>query len=173
MFSTSLTNPGSIAIIGASKNPGKPGGSLVINLVEGGFKGNIYPVNPKEQKIHGLKCYNSLEQLPETDMAIIALSAKQCVDAAEKLASKKSTQAFIIISAGFTETGTRGKQLEDRLRNLAEEFKLAIIGPNCIGVLNRNIKAVFISPTLDTAAIETTCSRTANMCIISRPTAKK
>lgn len=146
MINTALLDPKSIAIVGASNSLEKPGGGLVKNLLEGGYKGEIYPINPKQSEVQGLKAYNSLEELPDTDMAVMAIPADIAVQTVEFLAKNKNTKAFIIISAGFSEIGEEGKILEDKLKALVEEFKLAIIGPNCIGVINRNYKAVFVSP---------------------------
>jgi acetyltransferase len=146
MINSSLTNPNSIAIIGASKSPEKPGGRLVINLIDSGFNGEIYPVNPKEDTIKGLKVYHSVQELPQTDLAILAIPANLCVETIESLTLIKTTKAFIIISAGFGEIGEEGKYLEKRLKTLVEQYQISIIGPNCIGVLNENYKAVFVSP---------------------------
>lgn len=146
MLNSSLTDPKSIAIIGASRSPEKPGGRMIINLADSGFKGDIYPVNPKEDEINGLKTYHSIQDLPHTELAILAIPAHLCVEAVEVLTLTKSTKAFIIISAGFAEMGNEGKQLEQRLKVLAEQFQLSIIGPNCIGVLNPSYKAIFVSP---------------------------
>ncbi len=146
MINEALINPGSITIIGASNNLEKPGARLVSNLREGGFKGEVFPVNPEEKEIQGIKSYNSLQDLPQSDMAVMAIPASACVEAVEYLARNKETKAFIIISAGFSETGKEGELLEEKLKALAKEHNLAIIGPNCIGVLNQNYKAVFVSP---------------------------
>lgn len=146
MINSSLTEPKSIAIIGASRSPEKPGGRLVINLLDSGFRGDIYPVNPKEDTINGLKVYHSIQELPQTDLAILAIPAHLCVEALESLTLTKTTKAFIIISAGFAEMGFEGKQLEQRLKVLARQYQISIIGPNCIGVLNENYKAIFVSP---------------------------
>jgi acetate---CoA ligase (ADP-forming) len=146
MLNSSLTDPKSIAIIGASRSPEKPGGRLVINLAGSGYTGNIYPVNPKEDEINGLKVYHSIQDLPHTELAILAIPAHLCVETVEVMALTKSTKAFIIISAGFSEMGNEGKQLEQRLKVLAEQFQLSVIGPNCIGVLNPSYKAIFVSP---------------------------
>lgn len=146
MINEALLNPGSIAVIGASKSLEKPGGRLVLNLLEGGYTGKIYPVNPKESEIQGLKVYNLLSDLPETELAIIALAAADCVQAVQLLATTKTTKAFIIISAGFSEMGEEGKKLENSLKELAKDYKLTIIGPNCIGVMNSSYKAIFVSP---------------------------
>ncbi len=146
MINSSLTDPKNIAVIGASCDPEKPGGRLVINLAGSGFKGNIYPVNPKEKEINGLRVYQSIQDLPQTDLAILAIPANLCVEVVKFLSREKSTRAFIIISAGFAEMGSEGRQLENRLKILAEQYHLSIIGPNCIGLLNENYKAIFVSP---------------------------
>lgn len=146
MLNNSLIKPKSIAVIGASNNLNKPGGRLVMNLLEGGFKGAIYPVNPKEAQIQDLNCYAILENLPDTDLAILALPAALCVKTIEEMESTNVTKAFIIISAGFAETGAKGRVFEKQLGTLAKEKHLSIIGPNCIGVLNTNYQAFFVSP---------------------------
>jgi len=156
MFNKALIQPESIAIVGASNNPGKPGSRLIMNLIEGGYKGMIYPVNPYERQIHGLRCYNALDMLPTTDLAILALPAAQCVEAVEELTLTNATRAFIIISAGFAETGEEGLVLENRLKGLAEEHSLALIGPNCIGILNATYRAIFVAslPTIKEGGVD-------------------
>jgi acetyltransferase len=146
MINSALLNPRSIAVVGASHSMDKPGGRMVLNLLEGGFKGKVYPVNPKEKDICGLKVFNSLLDLPPVDLAILAVSPQNCLESVDFLSQNKATQAFIIIAAGFSETGTEGKTIEDKIRTLANERQLSIIGPNCIGVLNKHYKAVFVSP---------------------------
>ncbi len=146
MLNNSLLHPESIAIIGASRNPGKPGGRLVINMVDSGYSGKIYPVNPKESEICGLQVYTSINELPDTDLAILAISPDLCVEAVDYMSKSKATSSFIIISAGFSELGSEGKVLEDRLKALAVDRQLSIVGPNCIGVLNNHYKAIFVSP---------------------------
>lgn len=146
MINKALLNPKSIAVIGASNSLEKPGGGLVANLINEHYKGNIYPVNPKEKKIQGLECYNTLELLPQTDLAILAIPAHLCIHAVTVLSKQKNTKAFIIISAGFSEMGAEGKAMEQELKTLAYENELSIIGPNCIGVTNINYKAVFVKP---------------------------
>lgn len=146
MINNALQAPKSIAIVGASNSLEKPGGGLVHNLTEGGYTGEIYPVNPKERAIQGIKAYNNLDDLPEVDMAILAIPAQMCIDTVRILSEKNNTRAFIIISAGFSEMGKEGKQLEKELKELADKYNLSVIGPNCIGVINSNYKAVFVSP---------------------------
>lgn len=146
MINSALINPGSIAVIGASNHMDKPGGRLVFNLKEYGFKGKIYPVNPHDEEICGLKAYKSVRDLPPTDMAVLAVSAVACVENAEFLVNEKSTKAIVVVAAGFAETGPEGKALEERLKKLAAEKNISILGPNCIGVLNQNYKAVFVTP---------------------------
>lgn len=146
MINSALLDPKSITIVGASNSLEKPGGGLVKNLIDGGYKGEVYPLNPKQSEVQGLKAYNSLEELPNTDMAIMAVPAEVAVQTVEFLAKNKNTRAYIIISAGFSEIGEEGKKLEEKLQDLVCEYDLAIIGPNCIGVINPNYKGVFVSP---------------------------
>jgi acyl-CoA synthetase (NDP forming) len=149
MINSSLINPKSIAVVGASTHLDKPGGRMIYNLKEYGFKGPIYPVNSKEQEVCGLKAFNSIQELPETDMAVLAVSPQVCVETAEYLVNEKSTKALIVVAAGFSETGNEGKLLEERLRNLAIEKNVSILGPNCMGIINQYMKAVFVSPPPD------------------------
>lgn len=146
MIHTSLNKPGSVAIIGASDNQNKPGAKLIENLLNSGFEGDIYPVNPNKSEIQGLKCYQSVVDLPETDLGVLAIDAEGCVGVVEEMASKKGTRAFIIISAGFGESGKEGIKREKKLQQLSEKYQLTIIGPNCIGILTQQIKIFFTSP---------------------------
>jgi acyl-CoA synthetase (NDP forming) len=145
MINTFFTDPKSIAVIGASNNLEKPGSQMLLNLIRGGFSGKLYPVHPNEKAVHGLSCFNTLDELPQTDMAILAIPAGSCVSTVEKLAELKGTKAFIIASAGFGESGSEGKYYEQQLKELTEKYKLAILGPNCVGALNANYKAFFVS----------------------------
>ncbi len=105
MINSALLDPKSITVVGASNSLEKPGGGLVKNLLEGGYKGKIYPLNPQQSEIQGIKAYNSLKELPDTDMAIMAIPAYLAVETVEYLAKNNKTKAFIIISAGFSEIG--------------------------------------------------------------------
>lgn len=130
-----IFKPNSLALIGAKDTFGSVGRTMLLNLTSGGFKGQVYPVNPKREEVLGLKCYPSLKSLPEVvDLAIIVTPAstvpelvQECVDLGVK--------GVIIISAGFKELGPEGFALEKKVLDIAKG-KLRIIGPNCLGVMN-------------------------------------
>ncbi len=145
MLNEQLINPKNIVIVGGSNDVKKPGGKIVKNLIEGGFKGRIQVVNPKETKVQGLLSL-SLNDIPETDLAILAIPARFCLETIKILVEQKNTRAFILISAGFAEAGEKGKQIESEITKLVNNVDGCLIGPNCIGVLNENYKGVFTSP---------------------------
>ncbi|OPY56208.1 MAG: Succinyl-CoA ligase (ADP-forming) subunit beta [Pelotomaculum sp. PtaU1.Bin035] len=131
-----LFYPRSIAIIGASANPVKPGGMPLVSLVDNGYTGDIYPVSPKYKDIFGLKCYPSLVDIPgEVDLAIIAVSA-QLVQKALHECSAKKVKAVIVFSSGFAEVGVSGIKLQEDMAKLAQESNIALCGPNCLGIFN-------------------------------------
>ncbi len=145
MINSALQNPASIAVIGASENTGKPGGKVLLNLIKGNFKGNIFAVNPKPVNIRGAIHVPDISGLPHTDLAIISIPAKSCIEAVEKL-SERGTKAFMIFSAGFSEAGNEGRELEIKLREIIDSYNSCLIGPNCIGMVNQNFKGVFTTP---------------------------
>jgi len=136
-----LFDPRSVAIIGASDTPGKVGNIIFENLVKGGYKGRVYPINPKYKKIGKIKCYSTvLDIKDEVDMAIIAIPAgfvsqsiKECAWRAQPI------KDIVIISAGFSESGEEGSLLEKEIKELAREYELNIVGPNCLGIINSKI----------------------------------
>lgn len=146
MIVRELIDPKSIAVIGASNDTKKPGGKILYNIIAGGYQGDILPVNPKEEKIQGYKCYPSVEQINKVELAILAIPAKFTYEAVKTLAEQKGTKAFIILSAGFGEFGEEGKKLEKAIVEVIEKNGGTLIGPNCIGVLNTNYKGVFAGP---------------------------
>ena len=113
MINRQLSNPNNIVIVGGSNDIHKPGGKVLKNLIDGKFKGEIYVTNPKEKSVQGINCYQKPEDLPQVDLAIIAIAAKYCSQVIKILAEEKNTRAFIIISAGFSELGEDGKKIED------------------------------------------------------------
>jgi len=141
-----LINPQSIVIVGGSNNVEKPGGKLIKNILNGTFKGDIYAVNPREEMVQGIKSYNSVEDIPETELAILAIPAKFCVDTVKILAEKKNTKAFIIVSAGFSEESEEGKRIEEKVVEIIESVNGSLIGPNCIGVMTPFYQGVFTLP---------------------------
>ena len=146
MINQELLNPQSIVVIGGSNNVHKPGGSIVRNLISGGYAGELRIVNPKEDEVQGIKAFHDAKELPPTELAILVVAAKFCPDYVELLAKEKQTRAFIIISAGFGEETKAGAELEQRILNTCEQYGAALIGPNCIGLLNRNHHSVFTLP---------------------------
>src|SRR5574344_1729732 len=146
MINKELLHPESIVVIGASENTHKPGGAIVRNLVNGGYKGELRLVNPKEKVIQGIEVYNNATDIPATQMAILVIPAKLCPDVVELLASTKNTKAFIIISAGFGEETHEGLLLEEQILDTCNKYSAALIGPNCIGLLNVWHHSVFTQP---------------------------
>ena len=128
--------PRGVAIIGASRDPHKLGYGVVRNLIEYGFKGYIYPVNPIANEILGNICYSSIADVPDpVDLAIIVVPAK-LVAATLEQCGKKKIKGTIVVSGGFGETGSEGKAMEGELARIAKEYEMRIIGPNCIGTID-------------------------------------
>ncbi len=146
MITKQLTHPESIVVVGGSNDIHKPGGSILRNLKEGGFAGKLYVLNPKEDEVQGIKSYRSPEELPDVDLAIIAIAAKYTPDTVDYLAHHKKTRAFIILSAGYSEESLEGKKLEERIVKTVNEAGASLIGPNCIGVLTPQYHGVFTKP---------------------------
>lgn len=146
MINEQLINPKSIVVIGGSNNINKPGGKILKNLIDGNFDGDLYVMNLKETEVQGIKSFNRPEDLPEVDLAIIAIAAKFTPGVVEVLTQQKNTKAFIIISAGYSEENAAGKELEDLIVEKVNKVNGALIGPNCTGVLNSNHHSIFTEP---------------------------
>ena len=146
MINQQLLQPESIVVIGGSNNVHKPGGAVVRNLISGGYQGVLRIVNPKEDEVQGIKVFHDVSELPPTDLAILVVAAKFCPDYVELLAAEKQVKAFIIISAGFGEETRAGAELEQRILDTCEQHGCALIGPNCIGLMNRWHHSVFTQP---------------------------
>jgi len=139
--------PSSVAVIGASNKPGKVGTYLFRNIIEAGFGGVVYPVNPSSKSVSGVRCYPSIEDLPETpDLGVVIVPAPTVADTVERL-GKAGSRGVIIISSGFRELGESGAVLEDDVVRRAAKYKMSIVGPNCFGVINTapevNLNATF------------------------------
>ncbi|MBI4581079.1 MAG: acetate--CoA ligase family protein [Planctomycetes bacterium] len=131
-----LFAPKSIAVVGASRTPGTVGNAIASNLVLGGYTGVMYPVNPKARSIMGARCYPNITAVDDQiDLAVIILPA-QHVEKAVLEAADHGTKHLVVISAGFKEVGAEGAQRERRIKAIAAERGLSIIGPNCLGVIN-------------------------------------
>ncbi|WP_366923049.1 acetate--CoA ligase family protein [Metallumcola ferriviriculae] len=128
--------PQSIAIIGASGDAKKPGGRPIEGLLTKGYAGKIFPVNPRYERIAGLKCYPSVIDISEpVDLAIISVPAKLVLDMFRDCVKKK-VKAVIIFSSGFAETGEEGNRLQQEITDLARQHSIRVLGPNCLGIIN-------------------------------------
>ena len=143
-YLSKLFNPESIAVIGASKKPEKVGYAIVKNLLECGYPGKIYPINPREEQILGLRCYKTVSELLSSkekgdpvgiDLAVIAIPASRVLEAVKECAGN-NINLVIVITAGFKETGPEGLELEKKLTAFCHEHKIRLLGPNCVGVLH-------------------------------------
>ena len=108
MLTKQLLDPQSIAVIGGSNNIAKPCGKVLKNIIDGNYQVDLFVLNPKEDEVQGIKSYPSVQELPQTDLAILAIAAKFCPDTIRVLAEEKGTKAFIILSAGFSEENEEG-----------------------------------------------------------------
>ena len=146
MINRELLAPQSIVVIGGSNNVHKPGGAIVRNILQGGYEGILRIVNPKEDVVQGIKVFHDARELPPTELAVLVIPAKLCPDTVELLAKEKQVKAFIIISAGFGEETKAGAEMEQRIIDTCEQYGASLIGPNCIGLLNRHHHSVFTQP---------------------------
>ncbi len=128
--------PQSIAMVGASQNPIKPNGIPLYLLSMFGYQGDVYPVNPKYDRVGGLKCYLSVLDIEEpVDLAIIGVPAARAMDVLTECAAKK-VKAAIVFTSGFAESGEDGRAVQEQMGLLAEKSGMRILGPNCLGVMN-------------------------------------
>lgn len=146
MINRQLLHPESIVVIGGSNNVHKPGGAIVRNIINGGYKGVLRIVNPKEDEVQGVKAFHDISELPPTDLAILVIPSHMCPETVDRLAEDKGVKAFIIISAGFGEETKEGAKLEQHILDTCERHGAALIGPNCIGLLNSWHHSVFTKP---------------------------
>jgi acetyltransferase len=141
-----LINPKSIVVVGASDNILKPGGSVLHNLINGTFDKELYVVNARGGTIQGVKAYKTIEEIPQTDLAVISVPASQCLHTVEYMAKEKGVKAFIIFSAGFSEESKEGAKMEKQLLDTANKAGVLIIGPNCSGFFNTFHQSIFTRP---------------------------
>jgi acetyl coenzyme A synthetase (ADP forming)-like protein len=136
----SFFNPKSIAVIGASRTPGKVGFDILKNIIQYDYEGKIYPINPSADEILGKKSYPSLADVPgNVDLAVVVVPAKNVLEVIEKCGKKKISSA-IIITAGFKESGVEGARLEHELIYRAAEAGVRFVGPNCLGIIDTHAK---------------------------------
>ncbi len=146
MITRELTHPRSIVVVGGSDDIKKPGGKILKNIIDGNFKGELYVLNPKAENVQGIISYKDPDEMPDVDLAIIAIAAKYTPGTVEFFNPKQKTKAFIILSAGFSEESAEGKVLEDRVVAAVNKVGGSLIGPNCIGVLTPQHHSVFTKP---------------------------
>ena len=141
-----LFNPLSIAVVSASKEESKAGGQFLKSLIDRGFKGELYPVNPRESEIMGLNNYHSILDIPGgVDLAILTVPARTVPQVMAECSQKKVRFA-VVHSAGFSELGPEGKELEETMLKLASEGGTRIIGPNCMGLYSPKAHINTIAP---------------------------
>ena len=141
-----IFNPQNVAIIGASDVEGSVGYAIVKNFTKLGYAGKVYFVNIRKPEIFGVKTYKTVDQIPEPiDLAMIATPAKTVPEVMEEC-GRAHVKGAIIVSAGFKETGSEGKALEDKILEVANEYGIRVIGPNCIGIIRprKNLNATFL-----------------------------
>jgi acyl-CoA synthetase (NDP forming) len=131
-----IFNPHSVAIVGASNVPFKWGAQTIQRLLQSGYSGAIYPINPREDVIQNLPAYHSVLDIPEAvDLAIITVRADQVPQALLECV-EKGIKGAIIISADFAETGSYGQELQEEITRIAKQSGLRVVGPNCMGLSN-------------------------------------
>lgn len=146
MINNELMNPKSIVIVGGSNSIFKPGGKALKNIIDKGYKGELFVINPKEDMVQGIKSYRSAEELDKADMAIIGVPAPFVVSSVRTLAKECGVKAFVIMSAGFSEVGGEGLIAEQEIVKICNENGASLIGPNCTGVITPNYSGVFAGP---------------------------
>jgi len=132
----SLLSPRSVAVVGASPKPGSVGGTILSNLQQCGYAGQLLPVNPKYEDVFGLPCVATIDKLPDdVDLVVLAINRSIVLDAVEACGVKGLTN-LVVITAGFKEAGDEGLRLEKQLEDLIDRYKLNVVGPNCMGLIN-------------------------------------
>ena len=131
-----ILRPRSVAVVGASRQPGTIGWNILDNLLRHGFTGPVYPVNPSAASIHSIPAWPSLESLPgPVDLAVVVVPKQHVLGVAEQCAAA-GVRGLVVISAGFGETDGEGAERQARLLDLVRDAGMRLVGPNCLGVLN-------------------------------------
>ena len=129
-------NPSSVAVIGASNDETKLGGMLVKNMLNAGYKGKLYPINPKGGEIMGLKAYANITDVKEPiELAVVAVKNTFVIQAVKDCAAA-GVKCMSILTAGFKEDSPQGAEMEKELQKTAKEAGIRIAGPNCFGSMN-------------------------------------
>lgn len=131
-----LLRPRSIALIGASSSVGSLGASVLTNLEDAGYSGDLYLINPKHPIIHGRACLASIEELPpDIDCAVLAIPGAGVL-AAARACAQRSVKGLIVFSAGFAESGEEGRKAQRELASIGQQHDMVLEGPNCLGMVN-------------------------------------
>jgi acetate---CoA ligase (ADP-forming) len=131
-----LFAPESVAVIGASDDPARLGGRPIRYLLEAGYAGAIYPVNPKRDRVQGLKAYPSIDSLPQVPaVALVVVPAQAARDAVAACANR-GVRGIYLLSGGFSESGAEGEQIQREIARIARSAGMRILGPNCLGAFN-------------------------------------
>jgi len=134
----SIFSPDSVAVVGASTTPGKVGHDIFANILKGGFRGTLYPVNPRTRSVLAVRAYPAINEIPDDiDLGIIILPPKPALRSVEECI-EKGVKGVVIVSAGFREVGGEGLELENRIMDACKEAGVRVVGPNCLGVINPN-----------------------------------
>ena len=151
----SFLEPRAVAIVGASRRRGTIGGEVFHNMLDAGFGGVVYPVNPAAEVVQAVRAYPSVSDIPgEVDLAVIAVPAESVAEAARACA-RKGVPAIVVISAGFAEVGEDGAERQRELLEICREAGIRLIGPNCLGILNTAVAGSFnatFAPSMPPAA---------------------
>ena len=138
-YLTPLFTPASIALFGASDREDAVGGIVFKNLLKAGFEGGIYPINPKRDVVQGRDAFRSLADVDDkVDLAVVATPAGSIPDIVEEC-GQQGVPMMLILSAGFRETGDKGRRLEDRVMTRARHYGIRVMGPNCLGIIRPDV----------------------------------
>ncbi|WP_347488151.1 acetate--CoA ligase alpha subunit [Desulfoscipio sp. XC116] len=133
---TSMSKPQSVAVVGASPKPGKIGHTILGNVINSGYEGKIFPINPKEKEIAGFKAYAAVSEVPEpVDLAVVAVPAARVLDVARDC-GRAGVKSLVVITAGFKEVGAEGLGLEKQLVESCREYGMRLLGPNVVGIID-------------------------------------
>jgi acetyltransferase len=130
-----MFNPSSVAVVGASRSPEKIGNVVLRNILQSGYKGKVFPINPIASKILEVKTYPKISEIPEVDQAIITIPAKYVPDALEEC-GEKAAKTVVVITAGFKEVGYEGAQLEKQCVEICKKYRMRMLGPNVLGYID-------------------------------------
>ena len=134
-----LLQPRSVGVIGASESENSLGHVVMRNIIDGGFKGKLFAINPKHETVLGVPCHKSVEDVPHRlDLVVIALTADKIVSIIDAC-GRAGVRAVIVLTAGFSETGPRGAALERQVLEAARRHRIRMLGPNCLGIMRPSL----------------------------------